>query len=318
MLRLGSYLSALLPILLAVFLLTGINTYGQQSGLGLQFMPAPSRDSLSRAAFVLPFFGGKAKAKGHRFEHPFGMGLQGRYYTQAYTAGNLIIQDSTKSMTIRPDTMIQQTTASEYSLILRPNIWIFPFLNIYAMAGYTQGLVNPALSVPSFTLNIDEVGSLPIDSAFQLNETLKYYGPTFGFGTSMAVGRGHYFLFTDYHYYETTPNDIEGKLSSHSFSFKAGIRIPTKSKKHKLSAWLGSMYISNKQTFRSTVNIEEISPDVASIIGKEASYSGDVTPIYPWNVVFGGLWSFDKHHRLFFEAGFLYRQQISIGYEFHL
>lgn len=306
-----------MPTLLVVFLISGIASYGQQSGLGLQFMPLSSRDSLKSSSFVLPFFGEKAKAKGLHFEDPLGMGLQGSYSTQSFTASNLIIVDSTKSMSIRPDTMIQHTTASEYKLILRPNIWLFPFLNIYAIAGYTEGLVKPAISVPSFTLIIEDVGSLPIDTAFELNEPLKYYGPTFGFGASLAAGSGHYFVLADYHYYAIKPNDMEGKLFTHSFSIKAGIRIPTTAEKHQLSAWLGSMYISNKQRFRSTVNIEEISADVAMIIGKEASYSGDVTPIYPWNFVFGGLWTINQRQQLFFEAGFFYRKQLSIGYEFH-
>ncbi len=305
----SSYLF-LLVFLLPVFLL------GQASGLGLRIDSKNKTAPTMQKKIILPLLGNKLNSKGHSFERPFGAGLHGFYYNQSFTASNLIIQDSTGKVSIRPDTMIQNTTAGEYNLSIRPNIWLFPFLNLYAIAGYTEGEINPGLFIPSFTLNIEDVGSLPIDTSFSLTDKLKYHGPTYGFGAMIALAGKWIFGNLDYHYSETLPDDMEGKLYYHYVSVKAGIHFNTKSNKQTFAIWLGSMYIDNNQTFSSTVDIEELSPEIADIIGKTAGYSGDVEPVNPVNVLAGGSWSIQKHHIISLEAGFFMRQQVSLHYEF--
>ncbi len=109
---------------------------------------------------------------------------------------------------------------------------------------------------------------------------------------------------------------MEGKLYYHYLSFKAGVQFYNKSNTQRFAFWGGSMYVNNRQTFSSTVDIEEISPEVAQIIGNVASYSGDVTPIHPWNVIAGASWTLKNHHRIYCEGGLFQRKQFSMGYTF--
>ena len=74
--------------------------------------------------------------------------------------------------------------------------------------------------------------------------------------------------------------------------------------------------MTNKQQFGGILNVEEIDPIVAIILGKEADYSGDIENIQQWNMLIGGSYFINKHHSLFAEVGFIGRQQASLGYGF--
>ena len=300
---------------LYALLLSTVSLFGQHHGLGFVMNNTPYQDQSENYNGLFPLLGKKMHAKGHQFDAPYGVGIHALYYTQSFTVSDLIIKDSTSRVSITPDTMIQDTKAGEYQVTIRPNVWILPFLNVYGIAGYTEGEISPELHIPSFTLHIEDVGSLPIDTTFELKDKLKYHGPTFGLGATFATRIGRYFILADYHYSETNPDDLEGKLYYNSFSMKAGIRFRPKKNNHRFAMWAGSQYLSNKQTFRGTVNIEEISPEVAQFVGREASYSGDISPVNPWNFVIGGSWVSGRHH-LTAEGGLFDRKQLTLGYQF--
>ncbi len=159
----------LASILILYCLVLCKDVLAQHGGKGLDLKQATSNQQQEHKA-VFPLFGKALAKKGYGFDLPYGVGLHGLYYSQSFSASNLIITDSTEKISITPDTMIQNTSAREYNLSIRPNIWLFPFLNVYAVAGYTEGEIDPGLSIPSFTLSIEDVGSIPIDTSFELKD----------------------------------------------------------------------------------------------------------------------------------------------------
>lgn len=317
------------PILLFLFFMIIIPfvASAQQQGLGIVFsenylVGEPSKQLTDNPlSQIPPVCGKKRRNEGFNLPYPFGMAIHGFAYQQDYFASNLLITDSTGYITVTADTMIQNTTANEMTISVRPDIWIFPFLNIYGIFGYTQGKVSPNLTVPSFTMHIKDHpvlpdNDLPIDTTFEITEQIAYYGPTVGFGVSFAMGFNAFFVIVDYNYTETYPNDNAGKLVKHSISPKIGVQLASKKGQGRGAIWLGGMYMSNKQTFGGVLNVEEISPIVALILGKDADYSGDIENIQQWNMLIGGSYFINKHHSLFAEIGFIGRQQASLGYGF--
>lgn len=314
-------------IIMALFIMTVISAFSQQQGPGLIF----NEKTLSGERFntrdvqplvqIPPVCGPKRRGEGFNLPLPFGTGIQGFWYQQDYFASNLLVTDSTGKITVTADTMIQHTTAGEMQLLFKPDIWVFPFLNVYGVFGYTKGTVNPKLTVPSFTMHIKDHpvlpdNDVPIDTTFEIKDELAYHGPIVGGGLTFAMGFNAFFVVIDYKYTITYPNDDAGNLSTHTFSPKIGIQLASKKGPGRGMLWLGGMYMSNKQSFDGILNVEEISPIVALILGKEADYSGDIKNIQPWNMVIGGSYFINPHHNLFAEVGFIGRQQAAIGYSF--
>ena len=308
-------------VILSVFILSSYTSFSQQQGLGIVFNEKPLIGSGMNIADhptteIPPVCGKKRRTEGFNLPYPFGVGLHGLWYQQDFTASNLLISDSAGRVTVTADTMYQNTRASDMKLTLRPDFWLLPFLNVYGIFGYTQGKVSPNITVPSFTMHIEGLPDIPIDTTFELKDKLTYHGPTVGGGVTFAMGFGAFFVILDYNYSVTYPDDSDDKLVNHSFSPKVGIQLASKKGAGRGALWLGGMYIGNNQTFNGILNVEEISPIVALILGKEADYSGDIKSNQQWNMVIGGSYFINKHHSLFVEAGFIGRQQISLGYGF--
>ena len=313
--------------LLLFFIIVSLSTSAQQQGIGIVFHEETLIGKTSQQlkdypiSQFPPICGKKKRNEGFNLSYPFGTGIQGMWYQQNYLASNLLVVDSTGTVTVTADTMIQNTTASEMTLSFRPDIWVFPFLNVYGIFGYTQGKVSPDLTVPAFTMHIRDHAVLPnndipIDTTFEIKDKLTYSGPTVGFGLNFIMGFNAFFVVIDYNYTETYPNDNAGKLVKHSFSPKIGIQMAAKKGEGRGAIWLGGMFMSNKQKFGGILNVEEISPIVAIILGKEADYSGDIKNTNQWNMLIGGSYFINKHHNLFAEVGFIGRQQVSLGYGF--
>ncbi len=280
---------------------------------------AGEKKSVKPVTQAPPFCGKKRRAAGNQLPLPFGVGIHGIYYVQAYEASDLTMSqqtDNEEKITARADTMYQNTTSGELKVTIRPDIWIFPFLNVYGIIGYTQGMTNPELMVPYIILDIPNFGEFKVDVPFEISDQLRYHGPTYGAGATISAGFGSFFGLIDYHYSVTDPNDLDGKLYNHFFSPKVGILLGGKSKKSTGSFWVGAMYISNNHTFKGELLVEDIAPELVALIGEKADYSGTVTSLHPWNFVFGGSWIFNDRHNFVLEAGFFERKQVSFSYNF--
>ncbi|MCF6342344.1 MAG: hypothetical protein L3J31_06015 [Bacteroidales bacterium] len=310
-------------IFLSFFFLSSF-AYSQQQGLGIVFNETPISKTQAKPAGdnpltqFPPVCGKKRRAEGFSLPYPFGASLYGMWYQQQFIAGNLLIADSTGKITVTSDSMTQSTTAGEFKLSLRPDFWLLPFLNVYGIFGYTEGKVNPDLQISSFTMYIEGLpGGIPIDTAFTLTDELTYHGPTVGAGITFAVGFDAFFVIVDYNYSVTYPNDQDGKLVNHALSPKFGVQFSSKNGNGRASIWIGGLYLTNNQSFKGTLNVEEISPVLALILGKEAGYSGDIRAKQEWNMLVGAGYFINKHHSFLFEGGFIGRQQLSLGYGFH-
>ncbi len=268
---------------------------------------------------LLPLFAKSLKNNGISSEYPFGTGISVFYHSQKFIASSLILTSVSPITgdTIRAwaDTLIQNTEAGETQLVVKPNVWLLPFLNVYGIIGYTSGTVSPNLTAPKIVVSFPGLGEQIIDTAVVINDKLPYHGPIYGIGTTLAAGIGKFFFTADYHYSIIYPDDLEGSLVYQSFSPKAGI-VVNATKTLQFVAWTGAMYLSNKQTMRGEVKVSDFSEELSKIIGDKADYVADITPVNYWNFLIGTGVEINSHHRIMLEGGFVHRLQLTAGYEF--
>ncbi len=302
-------------------------TYAQQSNLGLFINKSPitigALTGFSQPAHpvvdALPIFGKSLRNEGHNIPLPFGVGITSFYYKQKFIASSLTLTSVSpiNGDTIHAwaDTLIQDTQAGEVQMIIKPNVWLLPFLNIYGIFGYTSGTVNPNLTVPRVVVDFPGIGEQTIDSTVAITDKILYNGPIYGIGATVSIGIRSFFFLADYHYSETYPNDFNGKFIYNVFSPKAGV-IFSFSNKVQINLWTGAMYFSNKQIMHGEVKVSDISEVLANLIGDDANYEGNIAPLYTWNMLAGTVIEVNKHHFFLIEGGFIHRTQLKVGYEF--
>jgi hypothetical protein len=314
-------------LVLVLLFCFALDSLAQQQGFGIipdkkylwfgGSVSAEDKKAAKPVSLAPPFCGKKRREMGNRLPLPFGAGLHGIYYVQAYEASDLMLSSDLTPITATADTIYQSTTSGEIKVTVRPDFWLFPFLNVYGLFGYTQGITKPDLLVPYIVVeNIPIIGEYIVDTTFEIKDELRYHGPTYGGGATLSAGFGSFFLLVDYHYAVTDPYDLDGKLYNHYFSPKVGLLLGGKSKKSTGAFWLGAMYISNNHTFKGELDVKDIAPELEIFLGEKANYSGRVTSLQPWNFVFGGSWVFNDRHHFVLEAGFFERRQVSFVYSY--
>jgi hypothetical protein len=317
-----SVLLFLLPIFLFPFRSTAQNT-----GFGLIIKSKYQFVDSNKKRF-LPTCNERHTKNGNATPRAFGLGIHSFIYNQGYYGTSLQLTSQYKvtedsiPVTIRVDSMYQNTYVAEMKGSIRPNVWILPFLNIYGIIGYTAGQVDPDIEVPYFYVEVingtDTILSQRIDTSFKITDKPVFNGPSFGVGATFAIGFSRFFLIADYNYVMSNPLQVDTRLNSHQLSLKLGILFGNKSKQAKGALWAGAMCFKNDQYFSGLVDVRDIDRDLEKIIGRYVNYSGDVVayPRQKWNFIFGGSWILNQHNNLSAEAGIYPRLQAKLSYNY--
>src|SRR6186713_223457 len=148
-------------------------------------------DSLKKSEYPysLPILGAKATKAGYNL--PYSAGVSINYFWQV---SDIVIDNLNVGFNNGPmynlDEIVRfnkaKTTAS--ALTVRPDIWLFPFLNIYGIFGKAQASteVGFGIWVPDSTDTDHEVISA--------NTTVEFKTSTYGFGITPTIGVGGGFL----------------------------------------------------------------------------------------------------------------------------
>ncbi|HEY9113179.1 MAG TPA: hypothetical protein VIN10_00680 [Bacteroidales bacterium] len=300
-------------------------TIAQQSGIGITIDKKPLWFGKSEGQYIKvqnpvsqfpPFCGKKLRQKGNSLSFPFGVGIQSMFMEQEFIASNLQLSNDMNDITATADTIYQNTVSGYKQLTTRLDVWLFSFLNIYGIVGYTRGQTSPDLTVPYILVNIPGFEPIVIDTTFEIHDELKYQGPTYGGGATLSAGYKSFFFVLDYNYTVTVPNDVYSKIYTHSFSPKTGIFLGKIKSKLSGNLWLGAMYLSNNQDFSGQINVSEIAPGLEYFFGEAATYSGNITAVNQWNMLIGASIVLANHHYLTVETGFIGRKQLMLMYNF--
>ncbi len=303
-------------------LLTPYLSEAQQNTVGFIY-PGNKRLSSQETNGVvsfLPFLNKRFKKKNIVTPKPFGLAFSSMIYKQEFISKDLRIKAETslgQEIFAHGDSISQQTTAGELKAYVKPNIWIFPFMNVYGIIGYTSGEIRPDLFIDGIVIeDLPGIGDYYIDTTFVLDDIIRYHGSTYGFGTSLSFSYYPFTFYLDYHYTVTDPTDLEGKLYNHFLSPKIGYFVKLKNKNLMLNTWAGAMYFNNNQSFAGEITVEEIAPELVPIFGEKAVYNGVIESKHDWNFLLGASLNIKHSHLVFAEFGFVNRLQASIGYGF--
>lgn len=256
----------------------------------------------------LPVWGVEAEARGYQLPLPFGVGVNYYREQQPFNIKDLQVSRGGDPVSVNEFVQLDSVDTTQQNGILRLDSWLFPFLNIYGLVGFTSGEMNGLIVLP-------EIPSLGIP-AQDLPLNIGYEGPTYGGGATLAGGFKvsdwrtlTLFVVADLNYTVTDLDFTDERLFTDTqaealvFSSRLGLRGRFSEKLH-LAFWAGAMY-----------------QDVSEfLVGRAADESFAFLvvqdPVAPWNALLGGRLEIGRHWDLMVEGGIGTRTSIMGGVNF--
>jgi hypothetical protein len=307
--------------------------------------------------YVFPILGKGAYSRG--FDIPFPAGIMLNFFTQTQDVtisglevgleGAINVDPVNLDSIVVFDNAIVETQAFN----IRPDLWIFPFLNVYGI--FAKGTNNTIINFSALGVEFPE-----IQTNFDATGT--------GFGVMFAGGLGPGWISIDNNWSWTAVPALEEKVKVHNLGIRFGATYTNKRKPYRnLGVWVGAFRQRIDQNTAGSLSFGEVfdSPDenlaqrledrladweaencsspipsgkclvlpplVNGIIDNlrenepvsntDLTYSLQKEVVDEWNIIIGGQYQLNKRWQLRSEYGFLgSRNQFlaSIGYRFLL
>ena len=231
-------------IILTITLFSILNTgFAQFASKKINPKYESYNDSLKKVKYnyVFPFWGQEAYKKGIDLQYPIGIMANYFWVKQDILIDNFhlgfddVNDKFDMPLTPVPDSIISFGTNSNtsYSVNVRPDIWLYPFINIYGIFGY--GYTNTQVEV---------IANLPGSEPLNFTAGIEEGVATYGTGVLVAGGVGPVWFSLDGNF---TWNKLKS-LNKPTMGYVVGLRIGKmfvfKNKpESNISLWAGSMFM---------------------------------------------------------------------------
>jgi len=292
-------------------------------------------DSLKQVEYnyIFPILGQQAYSRG--FDIPYPAGLMGNYIwmKQGIIIDNfqLGIQNENTDLPMAPIDFIDfgSNINTSYAANFRPDLWIFPFLNVYGLFGYGSSTTEVNLVEP-----------------VELKSIVKQGMSTAGFGLMGAFGLGPLWMSVDANWTWTKPELLEDPVKVKVLGLRLGKSFIFKSHPERnFAIWAGGMRARMSSSTLGQIRmadaipqetwdrVDEIVSDYNTwynsldpvrqgIVDNSAfpdfidaldsrdgntiiSYGMDKRPVDEWNVVIGGQFQINKNWMIRTEGGII-------------
>ncbi len=252
----------------------------------------------------LPIWGAEAAARGYQIPLPFGIGVTAYSARQPVDIHDLQLgRNGNAPISVTNFLQINRVDTSQQNISAKIDVLVFPFLDVYALLGYTTGTTKGLIQVPGEPiLGIIEPAMLQLNASFK--------GPTYGGGVTLQGG----FKVSDWRDLTTfvvaDANRTQTKLSFENealiadtkpvasvFSARVGLH-GTVGPSMSAGIWTGAMYQRIQQTVAGSV----ANTDLQFVVVQ--------SPTKPWNTLLGGLIEFGKNFVALVEGGLGDRKSI--------
>jgi hypothetical protein len=183
----------LIGLLLALFMAMPLAAAAQTSGTA-----DVTATETERWPHVLPFLADEAVKRGYELPLPFG--ITGVFY---YVERDVEITDIRVGINGAPLRSVSNFLSAESTshvtvAVARFDAWIFPFLNVYGIAGYVSNN-----TTTRGTVTVPRPGPIPGDRTFNVSAKTQLEGFVAGGGTTVAGGYRELFFLGDVNYGQT-------------------------------------------------------------------------------------------------------------------
>lgn len=229
-------------------------------------------DSIKNAEYpyALPILGKKAAALGFNLPYSAGIGINYLWQESDLVIDNLQVGFNHNPMTDLSEVVRFDNATSTVSAVnIRPDIWLFPFLNVYGIIakGSPSTRVDFGIYVPDADGNWNNVMSTTAVAEFDAT--------TAGFGLTPTLGVGGGWMAFDMNF---TWSDIAA-LEKPAFAFVFGPRfgksIKLKKPDRNVAGWVGGFRLNINSGTTGDLNIS----DVLDLSGLQTKVDNGITKV---------------------------------------
>lgn len=243
-------ITTLFPIILAVFILNSINGYAQYSSKKVKSKHEKYTDSLKQVEYKykFPIWGQKTYEKGFDIPYPVGIMANYMWMDQGIAIDNMQLGLKSDNLDI-PLTSVDfiqfgDNSNTSYTFNVRPDLWIFPFLNVYGIFGYGNSHTEVNLVAP-----------------IELQSVVEQNIATAGFGVMGAGGIGPVWFSVDANFTWNKPELLDKATRVNVVGLRLGKTFAFKNKpESNIAVWAGGMFIKMSSETNGQITLSEAIP----------------------------------------------------------
>lgn len=242
-----------------------------QAGAGTKYGPKQQAyvDSIKNSNYkwALPIWGKKLSGRGFDLPYNTGIMLNPFIGKQKVLISDLKVGVNDRDPVPLDFIKFGDVVAKTQAITVRPDVWILPFFDLYAIGGISFAQTNVSITAP-----------------FTMNTAANFKGNTFGLGTTFAAGYHGIICIVDINHTWTHLNKIEGAIKANMIDARVGTNFLMKNKPDRsLALWIGGMGIFINRTTEGSIDFSELKtnasrPEMESIVNETASWFDDLTP----------------------------------------
>jgi hypothetical protein len=214
-------------------------------------------DSIKKSEYPysLPILGAKATKAGYNL--PYSAGVSVNYFWQI---SDLVIDNLSVGFNNGPmynlDEIVRfdKAEATASALTVRPDIWLFPFLNIYGIFGKAKASTEVGFGVwVKDSANKDVL----VTSASTL---IEFNTNTYGIGFTPTIGVGGGFLALDMNVAWTDVPQLSKPAQSFVFGPRLGKNFKINRPDQTVAVWVGAFRVKLKSETNGSISLSEVLP----------------------------------------------------------
>ncbi|ULQ51177.1 hypothetical protein [Flavihumibacter fluvii] len=262
-------------VILPFFLLAAISSSAQvftNKEVGQKNVTAIDSIKQSEYPYSLPIWGKQATKAGYSL--PYSAGVSVQYFWQE---SDLIIDNLKVGFNNGPmyelDGLVRfdKAVATASAFTVRPDVWLFPFLDVYGILGKSQASTDVGFGVwiKDSTNTEKEI--------FSTGSIVKFNATTFGFGMTPTIGVGGGFLALDMNVAWTDVPQLDKPAFTFVFGPRLGknFKVNKKKPEQSIAVWAGGFRVHLNSSTTGSINLNDVLP-VEEMGGKIESANGKV------------------------------------------
>ena len=271
--------------------------------------PDPERRVWKRA---LPFLAQKVIDLGFDLPNPYGVSLIGARIRQDLVLDGLEVAIDGGEREPIDWVDFGQPSAEQSTVQAKADAWIFPFMNLYAIAGRIDGKANLQLGVPGDELlgflGLGALCNPPIGQPIEIcrrtlttDARLSYNGNNVGVGINLAMGWDRFFVTIPMTYVWSDVNLVDTTIEALNISPRLGVTGDV-GEMGVIAAFIGATYLDADIDLTGSFSF-----DTSGVPGLGDSTTLDFKINQrnkdKWNYLVGANWDISRHWSVMVEAG---------------
>jgi len=210
---------------------------------------------ISEYPYSLPIWGKQATQKGYSLPYSAGLGLNYMWQESDIVIDNLYVGfNNGPQYNLDEIIRFNNSTATAAGVNIRPDIWLFPFLNVYGIFGKakTSTAISAALWLPNTNNEWEEIMSFSTKADFDAT--------TMGVGFTPTIGVGGGFLALDMNVSWSDISALDKPAMAFVFGPRFGKTFKFKKKDSNIAFWVGSFRLHLNSETSGSLDLSELFP----------------------------------------------------------